>query len=120
MSASSFQDRWPENVPGKFYVEQQCLDCNLCVDTAPGHFTRNDAGGYFYVSRQPTTKEEETLLQLTIESCPCEAIFGDGDQFDWSKGTKLQDTPEARQKKIDEKACSHCGSNSKKWWQFWK
>ena len=120
MSASTFQERWPENVPGKFYVDQQCLDCNLCTETAPGHFTRNDAGGYFYVSRQPATKEEEALLQLAVEGCPCEAILNDGDRYDWSNDAKLQDTPEDRKAKIDQKVCLHCASKTKKWWQFWK
>jgi ferredoxin len=118
MSASTFEDRWPDNVPGRFYVNQQCLDCDLCAETAPGHFTRNDAQGYFYVSRQPATKEEEALLWLAVEGCPCEAIHGDGDQFVWSKGAKVHATPDERREMIDQKKCRHC--DARKWWQFWK
>ena len=121
MSARSFQDRWAENVPGKFYVDQQCLDCELCAELAHGHFSRNDAGGYFYVSRQPNTTEEDVLLQQAVESCPCEAIFSDGDQFDWpASPTVHHDDVDTRKKKIEQKQCPHCSANSNKWWEFWK
>src|SRR5205085_12058975 len=42
-------NRYPENVPGKYYVDNQCIDCDLCRETAPNNFTRNDDGGYSYV-----------------------------------------------------------------------
>ena len=47
--------------PGKFYVDDQCIDCDLCRETAPANFTRSDDGGYSYVFKQPTTPEEEDL-----------------------------------------------------------
>jgi len=28
----------PENVPGKFYVDNQCIDCDACRATAPDNF----------------------------------------------------------------------------------
>lgn len=120
MSASSFDDRWPENVPGKFYVDQACLDCSLCGETAPELFTRNEEGGYYYISRQPSSKDEEELLQETIEGCPCEAIFADGDQFDWKSGIPLvRDSIGERQGKIESKQCGHCSQKPKPWWRFW-
>ena len=33
-------DKWESNVTGKFYVDQQCIDCDLCRETAPAFFTR--------------------------------------------------------------------------------
>jgi hypothetical protein len=42
-------DKWPENTTGKFYVDQQCIDCDLCRETAPDFFTRDDDGGFSYV-----------------------------------------------------------------------
>jgi hypothetical protein len=36
---------------GKFYVDQQCIDCDLCRETAPSFFTRNDEGGYSFVQQ---------------------------------------------------------------------
>ncbi|MGA2693233.1 MAG: ferredoxin, partial [Opitutaceae bacterium] len=38
-------DKWAQNAAGKFYVDQQCIDCDLCRETAPNFFTRNDEGG---------------------------------------------------------------------------
>src|SRR5713226_8688365 len=42
-------NRYPENVLGKFYVDDQCIDCDLCRETAPANFKRNDDGGHSYV-----------------------------------------------------------------------
>ena len=50
-------DKRPESVPGKFYVDSQCIDCDLCRETAPKNFTRQDDGGYSYVFAQPSTPE---------------------------------------------------------------
>ena len=52
-------NKYPENVEGKFYVDDQCIDCDLCRETAPANFTRNDDGGHSYVHKQPTTPEED-------------------------------------------------------------
>ena len=50
-------DKWPTNTGGKFYVDQQCIDCDLCRETAPNFFTRSDEGGHSFVFKQPTTEE---------------------------------------------------------------
>ena len=56
-------NKYAENVPGKFYVDDQCIDCDLCRETAPANFKRNDDGGHSYVYKQPETPEEEATLQ---------------------------------------------------------
>jgi ferredoxin len=71
--------KWPENAPGKFYVDNQCIDCDLCRETAPAFFTRNEDGGYSYVHKQPVTEEEKALCMEALEGCPVEAIGNDGD-----------------------------------------
>src|SRR3954454_20190375 len=71
-------NRYPENVTGKFYVDNQCIDCDLCRETAPENFTRNDDGGYSYVFKQPTTPDEETQCKEAMEGCPVEAIGNNG------------------------------------------
>jgi Ferredoxin len=73
-------DKWANNAPGKFYVDQQCIDCDLCRETAPGFFTRHDEGGYSYVHKQPTTEEEVALCMEALEGCPVEAIGQDGEE----------------------------------------
>ena len=38
-------NKYPENVVGKFFVDNQCIDCDLCRETAPDNFTRCEDGG---------------------------------------------------------------------------
>ena len=28
-------DKWSDNVRGKFFVDEQCIDCDLCVEICP-------------------------------------------------------------------------------------
>lgn len=72
-------DRYKDNVLGKFYVDTQCIDCDLCRETAPDYFTRNEEGGYSYVHSQPTTEAGITLCNEALQGCPVEAIGGDGE-----------------------------------------
>jgi ferredoxin len=71
-------NKYTENVTGKFYVDDQCIDCDLCRETAPANFKRNDDGGHSYVYKQPETPEEEGLCKEAMEGCPVEAIGNDG------------------------------------------
>jgi len=75
---AELQDRLPENVGGKFYVDSQCIDCDVCRDTSPGNFTRYDDNGYSYVHKQPETPEEAALCVEARDACPVEAIGDDG------------------------------------------
>ena len=71
-------NKYPENAAGKFYVDEQCIDCDLCRETAPANFQRNDEEGFSYVYKQPETPEEETLSKDALDNCPVEAIGNDG------------------------------------------
>jgi ferredoxin len=68
----------PENIPGRYYVDNTCIDCGLCPDTAPHIFKRFDEGGYSVVHRQPQTSQEIALADEARESCPTESIGNDG------------------------------------------
>ena len=35
------EDKYEDNVAGKFYVDTECIDCNLCRELAPENFTKN-------------------------------------------------------------------------------
>jgi len=72
------EDKLPDNAPGRLYVDGQCIDCDLCRQTAPENFDRNDNEGYTYVNRQPETKEEREQCQEALDECPVEAIGDDG------------------------------------------
>ena len=71
-------DKYPDNVPGRYYVDRQCIDCDLCRETAPNNFSRNENGGYSYVSKQPASPDEQTQCQQAKTDCPVEAIGDDG------------------------------------------
>ena len=72
------KDKLPDNKSGKFYVDRNCIDCDVCRDTSPANFTRNDENGYSYVRKQPETPEEFELCEEAMNACPVEAIGEDG------------------------------------------
>ena len=78
-------DKFPQNVPGKYYVDDQCIDCDVCRDTSPDNFTRFDKDGHSYVQKQPETPEEEALCEEALMACPVEAIGDDGADSDEPK-----------------------------------
>ena len=77
-SMADVANKYAENVEGKFYVDDQCIDCDLCRETAPANFKRNDDGGHSFVYKQPESPEEEALCKEAMEGCPVEAIGSDG------------------------------------------
>ena len=72
-------DKVSENVEGKYFVDTECIDCDLCREEAPQKFTRQEAEGYSYVYKQPENEEEEELCAIAMENCPVEAIGDKGD-----------------------------------------
>jgi ferredoxin len=73
-------EKWKDNAGGKFYVDQQCIDCDLCRETAPAFFKRHEEGGYSFVHTQPATEEDVQLCMEALEGCPVEAIGNDGEE----------------------------------------
>jgi ferredoxin len=64
----------PENAPGKYYIDDDCIDCSLCEEISPHHFAPNRVGGYHVVQVQPLARQEAELLEEAMELCPTEAI----------------------------------------------
>ena len=60
----------PENVAGRYYVDRTCIDCDLCRETAPANFVRNDDEGYSYVLRQPRDAARKPVKKGTWISSP--------------------------------------------------
>ncbi|MBK1884737.1 ferredoxin [Luteolibacter pohnpeiensis] len=81
----NFAHRYPLNVPGKFYVDDQCTDCDLCRECAPNNIRRDDRYGQSYVYKQPESDEEVAAIMEGVEGCPTEAVRNDGDQHDWDR-----------------------------------
>lgn len=67
-----------ENVSGSFYVDDNCIDCGVCIETAPNSFAQNEDEGYAYVSKQPAGDDELEACREAMEECPVEAIGDDG------------------------------------------
>ena len=72
------QQKVAENVTGRFYVDVTCIDCDLCRETAPANFIRQNKGRYSYVTRQPSGPAEMAACLAAMEECPVEAIGDDG------------------------------------------
>ena len=69
--------RVAENVPGRFYVDRTCIDCDLCRETAPANFARQNDEGYSFVRLQPRDPVEDAACLAALEECPVEAIGRD-------------------------------------------
>jgi ferredoxin len=75
---ANFENRYDDNSDGKFYVDDECIDCDLCREVAPKNFAREKEGGYSFVYKQPEDAEELALCEEALENCPVEAIGDDG------------------------------------------
>jgi len=65
-----------ENVPGEFFVMDNCIDCDLCRRTAPQIFKRHNVGnsGYSFVWNQPKNDRQKELGREAMQACPVDAI----------------------------------------------
>src|SRR2546429_9987034 len=57
----------PENVPGEFFVDSTCIDCDTCRQLAPEVFA--EAAEYSFVERQPARAALRALI-----ACPTASI----------------------------------------------
>jgi len=71
-------EKQPENVPGLWYVDTNCIDCDVCRETAPNNFIQQKDKGYSYVYKQPENDDEKAQAREAMEACPVEAIGNDG------------------------------------------
>lgn len=64
--------RLPTNIPGDFYVDDTCIDCDTCRWLAPGTFGR--AAGQSAVTAQPREPEARRQALLAAVACPTASI----------------------------------------------
>jgi glyoxylase-like metal-dependent hydrolase (beta-lactamase superfamily II)/ferredoxin len=64
--------RRPENVPGDFFVDSSCIDCDQCRQIASESFTRSgdQAAVYF----QPKDRKQELAALKALVTCPTASI----------------------------------------------
>ena len=64
--------RLPENVPGDFFVDSTCIDCDACRQIAPATF--GEDGDYSIVHHQPETDDEVQRAMMALVACPTASI----------------------------------------------
>ena len=64
--------RLPGNVPGEFFVDSTCIDCDACRIFAPTVF--DDSGDQSTVFHQPESEEEFLQAEKALISCPTASI----------------------------------------------
>jgi glyoxylase-like metal-dependent hydrolase (beta-lactamase superfamily II)/ferredoxin len=69
---ANVQQRLPENVPGDFFVDSTCIDCDTCSQLAPSIF--RDHGDQCSVHRQPETAAETKRALMALVACPTGSI----------------------------------------------
>ena len=69
---ANIQQRFPENVPGDFFVDATCIDCDTCSQLAPTVF--RDHGEQCSVYHQPETADETRLALMALVACPTGSI----------------------------------------------
>ena len=75
---AQYQDKNPSNIPGSYYVDDTCVDCDLCRNMVPEIFARDDGEASSYVHRQPGSRELQARAEEARECCPSESIGNDG------------------------------------------
>src|SRR6185295_8476728 len=98
------QIRVPENVPGDFFVDSTCIDCDACRQIAPAVF--GEAAETSFVKAQPRTSIERRQALHALLSCPTGSIGGLGND---NVKAVMQDFP----LRIEEPVF-YCGYNSPK------
>jgi len=69
---ANLTQRLPQNVPGDFYVDATCIDCDACRQIAPTIF--RDHGDQSSVYQQPSNPEEKRLALMSLVACPTGSI----------------------------------------------
>jgi ferredoxin len=75
---ATLSERLPENLPGRYYVDASCIDCDQCRALAPQIFARDDGKGVSFVVRQPATSEEIAQVEDILSTCATCSIGNDG------------------------------------------
>ncbi|MBM4352593.1 MAG: ferredoxin [Deltaproteobacteria bacterium] len=66
------------NVPGRWYVDANCIACGLCVEVAPENLELDWDAGFAFLKSQPREEKQEAAMRDAASQCPVEAIGSDG------------------------------------------
>jgi glyoxylase-like metal-dependent hydrolase (beta-lactamase superfamily II)/ferredoxin len=94
----------PENVPGDFFVDSTCIDCDACRQIAPAVFGESPETSF--VKAQPTLAADRREALRALLACPTGSIGNLGDD---DPKAVMQDFP-----LLVEEPVFYCGFNSPK------
>jgi glyoxylase-like metal-dependent hydrolase (beta-lactamase superfamily II)/ferredoxin len=98
--------RLDSNVPGNFYVDATCINCDTCRQLAPLSF--EEVGDYSAVSRQPESESSIYQAYQALLACPVGSIGTEqGDK------ARLQTAKASFPLRLEDEV-SYCGFNSEK------
>jgi glyoxylase-like metal-dependent hydrolase (beta-lactamase superfamily II)/ferredoxin len=63
---------YAENVPGNFFVDDTCIDCDLCRQIAPSVF--EEGSDHSFVHHQPASTAETHRAAMALVACPTGSI----------------------------------------------
>jgi glyoxylase-like metal-dependent hydrolase (beta-lactamase superfamily II)/ferredoxin len=101
---ADLRQRLPENVPGRFFVDSTCIDCDTCRQIAPATF--GETGDFSFVQVQPRDAAEERAALRALVACPTGSIGAGGKQ---GVAEAIGDFPMPLADGV-----SYCGFNSRK------
>jgi ferredoxin len=64
----------PNNVPGDYFVSEDCDGCAYCGMVAPENFEFDKPSNTYFIARQPQTEGEMEMVREAMEDCPVDAI----------------------------------------------
>jgi glyoxylase-like metal-dependent hydrolase (beta-lactamase superfamily II)/ferredoxin len=64
--------RLSQNVPGDFYVDETCIDCDTCRRIEPSVFVEGPS--FSYVGRQPEDEPQRKRSLMALVACPTGSI----------------------------------------------
>ena len=81
------EEKWEDNVPGKFYVDEACIICSVCSDCAPNNFKMSEDGSHDICYKQP--ENDEVMRKLltkkegAVEIQPIEQTYDMGESTEF-------------------------------------
>ncbi len=94
----------PENVPGEFFVDSTCIDCDTCRQLAPAVY--GEAAEHAFVHRQPANSDHRRRALHALVCCPTGSIGSRGPD---KPASVLDDFPLGIEERV-----FYCGFNSPK------
>jgi len=71
---ADFRSKRPDNVPGKFFIDDTCISCAACWQAAPQNIDTHPIETYAFITKQPETREEHEHCLTAKKLCPVGAI----------------------------------------------